>query len=105
MARVDFTRNQEDFQAALLGALGFSSTFIQSRTGLSVCQIGYRLGLVGIKRAEYRNGNSEVASYMLEMATRNGVRRLVQNEVGKHHDEKKPPVPPGRRKRLRRQAA
>jgi hypothetical protein len=80
MAKVDYLRNQEDFQAALLGSLGFSTAFIQARTGLCPSQIGYRLGKARIRRLAFRNGQSPVASYVLGRVVNNGLHKVVEQE-------------------------
>jgi len=55
----------EELECAILGALGFSTKFIMERTGLTHCQVGYRLNKGSIKRADYRNGQSEMAERVL----------------------------------------
>jgi hypothetical protein len=65
---VNFTTNEDDFQCALYGAMGFSSKFIRQQTGLSFCQIGYRLKKASISRADYRNGKTKVAKLVLRAA-------------------------------------
>ena len=55
----------DDFACALLGSLGFSTKLIMARTGLSPSQIGYRLKVGGIKRSDYRNGESLLADTMI----------------------------------------
>ena len=56
----------DDFTCTLLGSLGFSTKLIMARTGLSPSQIGYRLRVGGIKRSDYRDGESPLADSMLE---------------------------------------
>jgi hypothetical protein len=63
--RVDWWIYQEDHECALLGAMGFSTRYIASRTGLSPGKIGYRLKKATIKRMDYRNGDSSVAKMVL----------------------------------------
>ena len=58
----------DDFRCALMGSLGFSTRHIIEHTGLTPSQVCYRLRLGGIKRSDYRNGNSAVASSMLRKA-------------------------------------
>lgn len=65
MAEVDFLHNAKDLEAAVLASMGFSTDFIQAKTGLSPGQIGYRLKRAGVKRAEYRSGNSALARMVL----------------------------------------
>lgn len=59
--RVDFIRDPVDFQCALLGALGLSTSYIGKETELTPCQITYRLHKANVKRADYRNGGSAFA--------------------------------------------
>jgi hypothetical protein len=63
--RVDFGLYNDDFQCALLGSLGFSSSMIESKTGLTSGRISYRLRKISIKRMEYRNGESTMAKMVL----------------------------------------
>lgn len=65
---VDFQRKKADHEAALLGAMGMSTNFIQSRTNLSSGQVGYRLKKAGIARADFRNGSSPFARLVLSSA-------------------------------------
>lgn len=58
--------SDEDLQCAILGALGFSTHYIMEMTGLSACQISYRLRKGTIKRADYRNGESEMARRVMD---------------------------------------
>lgn len=52
----------DDFECVLLGSLGFSTRLIQNRTGLTPSQVAYRLRRAGVKRADYRNGESTLAT-------------------------------------------
>lgn len=65
--RVTWTTDSE-LQCAILGALGFSTKFIMAETGLTQCQVSYRLGKGRIKRADYRNGESDMAEMVLRRA-------------------------------------
>lgn len=58
----------DDFKCALMGSLGFSTRMIMEHTELSPSQVGYRLRMGGIKRADYRNGTSVVAQNLLRKA-------------------------------------
>lgn len=60
----------DDFHCALLGSLGFSTRLINSRTGLSTGQIAYRLRKGSIKRQDYRNGDSPLATRILTQSRR-----------------------------------
>lgn len=62
--RIHWT-SDEDLQCAILGGMGFSTKMIAERTGLSPCQISYRLNKASIKRRDYRDGTSDVADRML----------------------------------------
>lgn len=64
--RVDYFRETEDYECALLGAMGFSTRFILSRTSLRQGQVTYRLKKAHIRRADYRNGDNEMATLMLK---------------------------------------
>lgn len=66
--RVQWT-SDEDLQCAIMGAMGFSTKFIGEQTGLSPCQISYRLKKGSIKRADYRNGDSAMAQRVIEKMT------------------------------------
>ena len=66
--RVDLLHNEDDFQCVLLASLGFSNKYIEDRTGLSFGRIAYRLGKGGVKRADYRNGESAVAKALLKQS-------------------------------------
>ena len=66
--RVQWTSN-EDLRCAILGAMGFSTKFIAEQTGLSPCQISYRLHKGSIKRTDYRNGESAMAQRVIELVT------------------------------------
>ncbi len=76
--RVNFATVPQDFQAALLGALGFSTAYIQRRTRYSHGQIIYRLRKAAVKRTDYRNGTSAKANIVLSAAEREVARRLAK---------------------------
>ena len=69
----------DDFKCALLGSLGFSTKLIMEHTELSPSQVGYRLRKGGIRRMDYRNGESALAATMLQKA------RVVAIPVVKEH--------------------
>lgn len=83
---VDFLHVRADYQCALLGAFGFSTYYIKSKTGLSPGQIGYRLKKAEISRMDFRNGQSVYA----EMVLRN-VRQVAQEKLVKHLYNVTPP--------------
>lgn len=55
---VDYISNRSDYECAIYGAMGFSTSFISQKTGLTNCQVLYRLNKASIKRSDYRNGKS-----------------------------------------------
>jgi len=65
--RVNWT-SDEDLRCAILAALGFSTKYIMEETGLSACQVSYRLGKGKIKRKDYRDGTSDMAQRVIERA-------------------------------------
>jgi hypothetical protein len=67
--RITWTHDEE-LQCAILGGQGFSTKMICERTGLSPFQVAYRLKKGAIKRADYRNGNSDVAEQVLSRTAR-----------------------------------
>jgi predicted metal-dependent HD superfamily phosphohydrolase len=62
--RVDLLANSQDFTAALMASMGFSTKAIQDETDLTPGQISYRLRMGHISRADYRNGTSVLARQM-----------------------------------------
>ena len=74
--RVDFDIYKEDFDAAMLGALGMSSRFIESRTSLSHGKIAYRLKKAHVRRSDYRDGTSVFARIVLKH-----IAPLAKNEM------------------------
>lgn len=62
---VDFDLNPDDLECALLGKAGWHTQAIAEATGLTQSQVTYRLGRAGVKRADYRNGQSEMAKFVL----------------------------------------
>lgn len=74
---VDFVNNRRtDYQCAMLGALGFSTGFIETKTGLSSGQIQYRLRTASISRKEFRNGTSPFAKMLIGHAKEVAAPRL-----------------------------
>jgi hypothetical protein len=65
--RVDPLNNDSDREVLFLGAIGKSTRYIQERTGYSPHQIGYRLKKDEVKRADYRNGTSELSQRLERM--------------------------------------
>ena len=60
--------SDDDLKAAIMAAMGFSTKFICDETGLSPCQVTYRLRKANIRRATYRNGESDMAQRVIERA-------------------------------------
>lgn len=81
--RVQWT-SEEDLQCAILASLGFSTKHIMNVTGLTQCQVTYRLNKAHIKRADYRNGTSDMAKRVIERVTPgtpSGIRSALGLEV------------------------
>lgn len=72
--------SDEDLHCAILGSMGFSTKFIVSETGLTPCQVSYRLHKGKIKRADYRNGESVMAERILQRAL--PPRNQIANTLG-----------------------
>lgn len=79
---VDFHHNVSDFKCALLGAMGFSTQFIEEKTGLRPSQIVYRLNKAGVKRTDYRNGKGKVARLVLRSTA-----EMVQSRLDNFYDD------------------
>jgi hypothetical protein len=77
--RVDFFDNSSDYEAAFLGSLGFSTRCIQRRTKLRPGQITYRLRKAAIRRVDYRDGDSDMATIVLR-----GMRGAIESELTKY---------------------
>lgn len=65
---VKFMTNSSDMRVAILGMAGMSSSCISRETGLTECQIGYRLRKAGILRKDYRDGNNILAEIAIGSA-------------------------------------
>ena len=65
--RVNFAENDADMECLILGELGLSTRFIEQRTGkqLTPGQISYRLHKGGVKRKDYRDGESELVQEVI----------------------------------------
>jgi hypothetical protein len=77
--RVDFFTNDSDYECAFLGSMGFSTRCIEAHTSLTPGQITYRLHKATIRRIDYRDGASDVASIMLRH-----MRPAVEKEVTRY---------------------
>lgn len=76
--RVDFLGNDHDYEAAFLGSLGFSTKCIMSRTKLRPGQVTYRLKKASIRRIDYRDGTSDMASLVLRQ-----MRPAIEDQLNK----------------------
>jgi hypothetical protein len=65
--KVDFELNAIDQECGLLGEAGWHTDAIAKEVGITPSQVTYRLGLAGIKRANYRNGRSDMAHFILNI--------------------------------------
>lgn len=61
--RVDFMGDAHDFAVVVLGSLGFGYRYIGNKTGLTQCQISYRLRKAEQRVTDYRNGEGPVAEH------------------------------------------
>lgn len=58
--------DDDDLRCAMLAALGFSTKMIVEQTGLTPCQVSYRLTKGRIKRKDYRDGTSDIAQRVID---------------------------------------
>jgi hypothetical protein len=86
---VDFVANHKDLEVLVLGSLGFSTSFIQVRTGYTVSQILYRLRLGSIKRADYRDGKGSIARSVMG-TSRSIVEKRVRSSIPQKKAEPQP---------------
>ena len=63
--KVDFLANPHDLRVVVLGSLGWSTEAIRKATGLTSCQVQYRLAKSGTRRMDYRDGSSQTARLVL----------------------------------------
>ena len=80
--RVDFKVNKDDFLAAWLGELGRTTKYIQSRTGLTACQVTYRLNKANVRRMDYRNGITATSQAIEELAK--PMQRQLRSRLEQH---------------------
>ncbi len=81
--RVDFIHNDRDFRVIELGAMGFSLHRIMKDTRYSMGQVTYRLGKVGIKLSDYRDGTSPFAVRLARngrLLIRKSLRGMVRSQ-------------------------
>lgn len=69
-----------DLLVAALGEMGLSTKAIASKTGLSEGQVIYRLGFAGVRRADYRSGESKSAA-IVEKAVLGTLLHLSEKQV------------------------
>lgn len=64
-----FNHEQEDttYLCAGLAELGWTTKAIAAECNLTEGQVNYRLGLIGVKRKLYRNGESNTAQRVVDM--------------------------------------
>jgi len=65
--RVTWQTNEE-LRCALFAGLGFDTAMISAYTGLTPGQVNYRLHKAGIKRSDYRHGESAIAQRIIHYA-------------------------------------
>lgn len=83
---VNFAR-ADDFKCILLGRLGFSTAYVMSQTGLTFCQVLYRLKKAETKRASYRNGESAEARAIVGYA-QSELKHKIEHQLRVHHEKK-----------------
>jgi len=90
--RVDFFMQMQDLRCVLLAAAGLSTAAIAGKTGLTECQVSYRLGKSeqGRRRGDptqrslYRQGMSPIASLVVALASGSGpIREQVTERLYK----------------------
>lgn len=83
--------HSEDIEVLVLGELGLFSRAIAAKTGLSVCQVNYRLNKAGITRRGYRDGSSRTVQSVISLMApdlRPNVQRTALQELAKRDKEK-----------------
>lgn len=78
MANVDFLNNPKDMKVAVLGSLGLSTAYIAAVTGFTSGQVIYRLTKGSVRRNDYRNGHSQIAKYVVGVATEQAEHQFVR---------------------------
>lgn len=77
--RIDY-RAAENFLCCRLALLGFSTALIVRKCNLSKSQVCYRLRKAGIRRWDYRNGESEIAGFVIKQ-TQQATRRDLETRL------------------------
>jgi len=70
----------ENFLCCRLALLGFSTGLIMRKCDLTESQVFYRLRKAGIRRWDYRNGDSEIAGIVIEQ-TKQATRRDLEQRL------------------------
>ena len=55
----------DELDCGILAKMGMSTKCIMEETGLTHCQVTYRLNKAGIKRKDYRDGKSDFARLVM----------------------------------------
>jgi hypothetical protein len=77
--QVDFFDKKDDHACALYASMGFSTRFICEQTGLTKCQVTYRIQKAGLtikngtSRMDFRNGKSPFAMTFLASMKENDI--------------------------------
>lgn len=79
----------EDIACIMYAKLGFSINVIARNTGLSKGAISYRMRLLGVKLANYRNGESELAKRCIAAAAADSNR--LMDQIRQHINKALPP--------------
>ncbi len=74
--RVVFTAN-DDVECAVRALLGQSTRAISKSTGLSESQVQYRVSKAGIDRWAFRNGETPLATKMIDLGYSHAQREVV----------------------------
>lgn len=77
--RVNFA-NDNEFAVLLWGSLGRSYRYIRKKSGLTNCQISYRLRRENIKLTDFRDGNN-VASQIVEASVLRALERRLRQDL------------------------
>ena len=70
----------ENFLCCRLALLGFSTKLIMRKCSLSKSQVLYRLNKTGIRRWDYRNGESEIAAFVIQK-TKDATKRELEQRL------------------------
>src|SRR3546814_3657509 len=84
---VDFEKNVTDQDVGDIGEAGWHTRAIAEATGLTPSQVLYRLRQAGVKRANYRNGDSDMAKIMLQANRAHGNERKEYTAAEKLYNQ------------------